>query len=98
MEKTDFPHINAFVSSLEGRSVELFFASNDIQLRGFTFTVDIVDWNEEEKSFGIRPINQAPFVVCPYQEMVLLTGDRLIISGGTKGDKDEWAIRLECII
>ena len=93
--KKPVPKIRAFVNSLPGRTIELFYATNEFQLRGYTFVVDIVDWDEDDLRFAIKPVNQGPFVCFPYGEIILLTNDRIIINGGQKETDTEWTMRIE---
>jgi len=88
--------MNAFLKSLPGRTVEVGYASMMYQHRGYIFVVDSVDLNEREKSFSIKPVNNGVIAMMPYREVVLLTNDRLVITGGIEDTDSEWAFRIEC--
>lgn len=91
----DVPKIRAFIASLPGRTVELFFGTQEFQLRGLTFVIDDAELDVEEKRFAIKPVNQGAFVCLPYREIVLLTKDRIIVHGGDKEKETDWAMRIE---
>ncbi|MHB1628177.1 MAG: hypothetical protein ACYCVB_07345 [Bacilli bacterium] len=91
----DVPKIRAFVYSLPGRTVEVFYGTLEFQMRGLTFVVDDAELDTEEKRFALKPVNQGPFVCLPYREVVLLTKDRIIVRGGDKEKETDWAMRIE---
>ena len=89
------PRIDSFIKSLPGRMVEVGYASMFYQHRGFLFLVEEAEVNVEEKSFSIKPVNNGPIAMMPYREIVLLTNDRLVVTGGTVDGDTEWAFRVE---
>ncbi len=91
----DVPKIRAFIYSLPGRTVEVFYGTLEFQLRGLTFVVDDAELDTEEKRFALKPVNQGPFVCLPYREITLLTKDRIIVQGGDKQKETDWAMRIE---
>ncbi len=95
MSYSPTPHIDAFIASLPGKTVEIGFATNFFQHRGYKFLCEKAILNKVKRCFTLKPVNNDLLEFIPYREVTLATERTLIVSGGYEEHETDWALRIE---
>ncbi|PWI53145.1 hypothetical protein [Sulfoacidibacillus thermotolerans] len=89
------PYIDAFIASLPGKTIEIGFATNFFQHRGYRFLCEKAILDKSLRRFALKPVNNDYLEFIPYREVTLATERTLIVSGGYEEQETDWALRIE---